>query len=260
MSDTSPTRKHWNAISPYYQAEHDIPTDFVHWGPHCPNEDELRLLGDVRGLHTLEIGCGGGQNSIAVAKRGAVAIGVDLSDAQVAYAQELAAREGVAATFLQSNAEDLSAIADGSQDIAFSSFAFQFIEHMDRVFAEVARVLRPGGRFVFSVNHPFFYCVAESADMRIEFSYFDHAYWYDWESDGMEEHPRMTEYQRTVSEWYRLFRGAGLEVVDILEPEPVEEGSGQDWGYGYAPERQRMVPATIIWRARKDGTASGQQQ
>jgi len=248
---TDNTRRKWNQISPHYQAEHNIPTDFVHWGPHCPNEDELRLLGDVKGLRTLEIGCGGGQNTIALAKRGAIATGVDLSDAQVEFARELARKEGVEATFLQSNAEDLSAIADASQDLALSAFAFQFVEHMDRCFAEVVRVLRPGGLFVFSVNHPFFYCIAESGEMKVEFSYFDKVYWYDWQSDGMATRPQMTEYQRTVSAWYRLFRGAGLEVLDIIEPEPVESGSGQDWGLGYAPARQRMVPATIIWKCRK---------
>jgi SAM-dependent methyltransferase len=249
MSDD--IRHKWNQVSPYYQAEHNIPTAFIHWGPHCPNEDALHLLGEVKGKKTLEIGCGGGQNTIALAKRGAIATGVDLSDAQVEFARELARKEGVEATFLQSNAEDLAAIADASHDLALSAFAFQFVEHMDRCCAEVARVLRPGGLFVFSVNHPFFYCVAESGEMKIEFSYFDQVYWYDWEQDGLTSRPRMTEYQRTVSEWHGLLRAAGLEVLAILEPQPVETGSGFDWGGGYAPERQRMVPATIIWKARK---------
>jgi ubiquinone/menaquinone biosynthesis C-methylase UbiE len=249
MPDT--TRRHWNEISPYYQAEHNIPTDFVHWGPHCPSEDQLHLLGDVKDKRTLEIGCGGGQNTVALAKRGAIATGVDLSDAQIEFARGLAARESVEATFLQSNAEDLSALPDAHFDLALSAFAFQFVEHMDRCFAQVARVLRPGGLFVFSVNHPFFYCVAESGEMKVQFSYFDKLFWYDWEQDGMSSSPRMTEHQRTVGDWYRLLRGAGLEVLDLLEPEPVTSGSGQDWGEGYAPERQRLVPATIIWQARK---------
>jgi ubiquinone/menaquinone biosynthesis C-methylase UbiE len=249
MSDN--TRNHWNEISPYYQAEHRIPADFVHYGPHCPNEEELQLLGDVRGKRVLEVGCGGGQCSIAFAKRGAIATGVDLSDAQVEFARGLAEREGVEATFLQSNAEDLSGISDASQDVVFSAFAFQFVERMDRCFAEVARVLRPGGLFVFSVDHPFWYCVAESAEMRVEFSYFDSAYSYDWESRDMPTRPRMTEFHRTVGAWYRFLRDAGLEVLDIIEPEPVESGSGEDWGEGYAPERQRLVPATIIWKARR---------
>jgi ubiquinone/menaquinone biosynthesis C-methylase UbiE len=243
-------RSAWNEISPYYQAENRIPTGFVHYGPHCPNEDELQLIGDVTGKHVLEVGCGGGQCSIAFAKRGAIATGIDLSDKQVEFARELAAAEGVQATFAQSSAEDLSAISEASQDVVFSAYALQYVEHPDRCFGEVARVLKPGGAFVFSVDHPFWYCVAEQ-DMRIVFSYFDRVYWYDWEQKGMPTRPKVTQFQRTVGDWFRFLRGAGLEVLDIIEPEPVEEGSGQDWGEYYAPERQKMVPATIIWKARK---------
>ena len=198
----------------------------------------------------LEIGCGGGQCSIAFAKRGAIATGIDLSDGQVDFAQKLAAENGVEAAFRQGTAEDLSAIADASQDVVFSAYALQYVERPDRCFAEVARVLKPGGVFVFSVDHPFWYCVAEE-DMRIVFSYFDTVYWYNWEQKDMPTKPRVTQFQRTVGDWFRFLRGAGLEVLDIIEPAPAEEGSGQDWGEYYSPERQRMVPATIIWKARK---------
>lgn len=243
-------RKAWNQISPHYQAEHQIPADFVHYGPHCPNEDQLQLIGEVRGLRLLEVGCGGGQCSVAFARRGAIVTGVDISDAQIEYARGLAARHGVAATFLQATAEDLSAIPDASQDVVFSAYALQYVEHMERCFGHVHRVLRAGGLFVFSLDHPFWYCLAED-ELRIEFSYFDTDYWYRWEQAGMKTHPRIYQRQRTVGEWFRLLRGAGLEVLDIVEPEPVEEGSGLDWGGYYAPERQRMVPATIIWKSRK---------
>lgn len=246
---TSVQRK-WDMIAPYYQAEHQIPTDFVHYGPHCPNEDQLQLIGDVRGKRVLEIGCGGGQCAIAFAKRGAIATGIDISNKQIEFARALAAREGVEVTFLRGDVEDLSAIADASQDVVFSAYALQFVEHMDRCFGEVARVLAPGGLFVFSLDHPFWYCLAEK-ELLVESSYFDTAYWYEWEQAGMSTHPRMTEYHRTLGEWYRLLRGAGFEVLDIIEPEPVESGSGQDWGEYYAPERQKMVPATIIWKASK---------
>jgi ubiquinone/menaquinone biosynthesis C-methylase UbiE len=247
-------RKAWNKISPHYQAEHKIPTDFVHYGPHCPNEDQLQLIGDVVGKRVLEIGCGGGQCSIAFAKRGAIATGLDLSDAQIEFARKLAADNGVEATFLQGSADDLSALADASQDIVFSAYALMYVEHIARCFAEVARVLRPGGLFVFSLDHPFWYCLAGD-DLRIESSYFDTAYSYTWEQKGMKSHPRVAQFQRTVGEWFRLLRAAGLEVLDIIEPEPVDQGSGQDWGDYYSPARQRMVPATIIWKARKPGNS-----
>jgi len=243
-------RRKWNRISSCYQAEHNIPTDLVHYGPHCPNEDQLQLIGDVRGRRVLEVGCGGGQCSIAFATRGAVVTGIDLSDRQVEFARKLAASNGVAATFLQGDAQDLSAIPEASQDVVFSAYALQFVAHMDRCFSEVARVLRAGGSFVFSLDHPFWYCLAEQ-EMVVESSYFDTTYWYEWEQAGLPARPRMTEHHRTVGEWYRLLRAAGFEVVKMVEPEPVESGSGQDWGGCYAPERQRMVPATIIWEARK---------
>jgi ubiquinone/menaquinone biosynthesis C-methylase UbiE len=250
MADRADMRSAWNEISPYYQAENRIPTDFVHYGPHCPNEDQLQLIGDVKGKRVLEVGCGGGQCSIAFARRGAVATGMDLSDKQVEFARDLAKAEGVQATFAQGSAEDLSAIPDGSQEVVFSAYALQYVEHIDRCFGEVARVLKPGGLFVFSLDHPFWYCVAE-ADMRIVFSYFDTVYWYDWEQKDMPTRPKVTQFQRTVGDWFRFLRGASFEVLDIIEPEPVEEGSGQDWGEYYSPERQKMVPATIIWKARK---------
>ena len=52
MTERINMRQTWNQISPHYQAEHKIPADFVHYGPHCPNEDELdqvrRLLEKLR--------------------------------------------------------------------------------------------------------------------------------------------------------------------------------------------------------------------
>ena len=243
-------REAWNQISPHYQAEHQIPAGFVHYGPHCPNEDQLQLIGDVRGKCVLEIGCGGGQCSIAFAKRGAIATGLDLSDAQIEFARGLAGKEGVQATFVQGTAEDLSAIAGESQDVVFSAYALMYVDHIERCFGEVKRVLRPAGLFVFSLDHPFWYCLAET-ELRIEFSYFDTAYSYEWEQKGLEARPRVAQFQRTVGDWFRFLRGAGLEVLDIIEPEPVEQGSGQDWGDYYSPQRQRMVPATIIWKARR---------
>ena len=243
-------RDAWNRIAPHYQDEHKIPTEFVHWGPHCPNEDHLKLMGDVRGKRVLEIGCGGGQNTIAVARRGAIATGIDLSDEQVKFARGLAKQEGVETTFLRRNVEKLSPIADASQDVVFSARALEFVERMDRCLCEVARVLRPGGVLVFSIEHPFWYCLADG-DMRVESSYFEGPHSYQWVQTGLRPRPSVYEYHRSVGEWHHLLREAGLQVLDIVEPEPVESGSGQDWRGYYDPERQRMVPANMIWRAAK---------
>ena len=163
MTERIDLREAWNQISPHYQQAHKIPTDFVHYGPHCPNEDQLQLIGDVCGKRVLEIGCGGGQCAIAFAKRGAIATGIDLSDAQIDFARRLAHQEGVDVTFLQGNIEDLSPITDCSQEVVFSAYALQYVERPQCCFAEVRRVLAPGGVFVFSLDHPFWQCLARDS-------------------------------------------------------------------------------------------------
>ncbi len=250
MTERIDLRKAWNAISTDYQAGNEIPTDFAHYGPHCPNEDELQLVGDVRGKHVLEIGCGGGQCSISFAKQGAIATGIDMSDKQIEHARRLAKRDGVDVTFIRGTMEDLSAIADESQDVVFSAYALQYLQRWDRCLAEARRVLAPDGLLVFSLDHPFWSCVAETT-MNIERSYHDAApdTW-DWPYGEGDAAP-FEAFRSKVGEMFRSLRDAGLEVMEILEPEPVESGSGQDWGEYYSVERQRMMPATIIWKARK---------
>jgi len=142
-------RAAWNQIAASYQQRHAIPTDSAHYGPWAPPENQLRLLGDVKGLRILEVGCGGGQCSIAFAKQGAIAVGVDLSDAQLEHARKLATQEGVEVKFIQGTAEDLSAFNDQEWDIVFSAYAFQYVADMPRCLSECARVLRPQGRLVF---------------------------------------------------------------------------------------------------------------
>ena len=70
-------------MSESYQAETFISLSDVHYAPLCPGERELSILGDVGGLRTLELACGAAQNSIALAKWGARATALDLSERQL---------------------------------------------------------------------------------------------------------------------------------------------------------------------------------
>ena len=99
----------WNIISRFYQAKTTISLEDVHYGPISPGESELKLLGNVKGKKILEIGCGGGQNSIVLAKWGAKPVGLDLSEVQIKHAQKLAKKEHVSVAFHVGNMEDPSA-------------------------------------------------------------------------------------------------------------------------------------------------------
>ena len=95
-------------MSESYQAETFISLSDVHYAPLCPGERELSILGDVGGLRTLELACGAAQNSIALAKWGARATALDLSERQLARARELSAQEGVQVDLVQGDIERLA--------------------------------------------------------------------------------------------------------------------------------------------------------
>ena len=124
--------------------EPQLPTSTAHYGPDIPTEAELRLLGDLKGKRVLELGCGGAQCSIAFAKQGATAIGVDFSAEQLAFARRLCEREEVKIELRQGDLADLAFLRADSIDLVFSGYAFGYVDDLNRVFRQVHRVLKVG--------------------------------------------------------------------------------------------------------------------
>lgn len=244
-------RAAWNRTSATYQARHAIPAHSAHYGPWAPLENDLRLLGDVRGLHILEVGCGGGQCSVAFAKQGATAAGLDLSDAQLEHARALAAREGVTVDFVQGSADELGAFATGAWDVVFSAYAFQYVADMPRCLGECARVLRPGGRIAFSLDHPFRDCFFDAEDddttPYASRSYFDRSplRWKFFDSEPM------VSYHHTIAQWVDMLAAAGFTLRRLLEPEPPADMLDEIWPMDDALAALRFVPPTIIFLAQK---------
>ena len=264
-------RAAWNRTSAGYQRLHQIPTDAAHYGPWAPDESELRLLGDVRDKRILEIGCGGGQCSIAFARQGAIAVGIDLSDEQLAFASQLV-QSAVAPqlendvdaivlpTFLQGDAGDLGRFTGGSFDLVFSAYALHYVPHIEACLAEVSRVLRyadtgagvPGGQFVFSLDHPFRDCFSDDDNGEESLhplrSYFTRGAM-DWQFGSSGEW--MRSFHRTIGDWVALLHDANLQVERIIEPEPVLTAEEQaSWSESYDLEAAQLIPQTIIFVAR----------
>ena len=144
----------WDRHTAAYQARAQLSTNTAHYGPEIPTEAELRLLGDLKGKRVLELGCGGAQCSIAFAKQGATAIGVDFSAQQLAFARRLCEREDVRVELRQGDLADLAFLRADSIDLVFSSYAFGYVDDLNRVFRQVHRVLKIGAALVFSLPHP----------------------------------------------------------------------------------------------------------
>jgi ubiquinone/menaquinone biosynthesis C-methylase UbiE len=114
-----------------------------------PLEFSYHLLGDVRGKTILDFGCGNGENTILLARRGARVLSMDISAASVKVAEKRLEMNGLenAAEFFAGSAHDIC-LPDKSVDVVFG---MAILHHLDLKLAaeEVFRVLKPGGRAIF---------------------------------------------------------------------------------------------------------------
>lgn len=242
-------RASWNAISAAYQQKLGWPADRLTWGIRCPSEDDLRLLGDAQGKRALVLGCGGGQDCLALAGMGAGAItGIDLSDEQLAHARRLLKQRGVQARLIQGSVEDLSAIEDGSVDVAVSVHTLNYVERADLCFAETYRALTPGGLFAFSVQHPANASTVDEPPYGFEKPYFQVELDWPWKGLG-DEQVMFRSYYRTVADWFDLLRGAAFAVERLLEPRRTDDRAWRDSSWDY--KKYETVPGTLILVARK---------
>ncbi len=107
-----------------------------------------RVVGDWTGLDALDLGCAGGFMTEAIAARGARAVGIDPSQGAVAAARAHAAGEGLQIRYLNGVGEALPFDED-SFDVVACVDVLEHVNDLAEVLAEVARVLRPGGWFLF---------------------------------------------------------------------------------------------------------------
>lgn len=120
-------------------------------------------LGDLAGKQVLCLATGGGQQSACFALLGAQVTVLDLSGVQLERDQEAALHYGYSIRTLHGDMRDLSALADHSIDLVYQAYSLNFVPSVEPVFREVARVLRPGGAYVFQWANPFTQSVDDQA-------------------------------------------------------------------------------------------------
>lgn len=246
-------RRWWDAAAPAYLAEHGSDlgdADFL-WCPEGLREADAHLLGDVAGRRVLEIGCGSAPCARWLRREGADVVALDLSAGMLARAARLNRSTGIDVPLVQADVGALP-VASGSVDVVCSAFGgLPFVADVEGALTEVARVLRSGGRFVASVNHPMRWPFPDSpdpADLQVVSSYFDRRPYVETDERGRTVY---VEHHRTVGDWVRAVVGAELVLDDLLEPEWTP-GRTQDWGQ-WSPERGALVPGTLILVCHRPG-------
>jgi 2-polyprenyl-3-methyl-5-hydroxy-6-metoxy-1,4-benzoquinol methylase len=193
----------------------------------------FHILGDVRGLRIFEAGCGLGYLARLLAKRGAVVEGQDISRKFIGMALAQERKEPLGIRYRQGSIVDLAPYAEGAFDVVVSNLVLQDVRDYRRAIREIARVLRPTGRFVFSIMHPAFASppvrgwVQEPRDsnrnedrqyVKVD-RYFDRT----TEAWGFGDGPRVTSFHRPLRDYFEALADAGFLVRRLEEPVPPPE-------------------------------------
>ncbi len=141
MSINSVNKESWNLQAKRYFENSNFSFDNVDYGDvRCLTEKDLKLLRDVKGKRILELGCGGANCGIALAKQGATVICTDISEKQIEIAKNNAQRENVDIKFIVSAMEDVNFI-DEKFDIVISICAMMYVKEVSTVFSNVSSML-----------------------------------------------------------------------------------------------------------------------
>lgn len=246
-------RRWWDGDSAAYTAEHGSflggPAGEFVWGPEGRTETELGLLGPLRGTDVLDMGCGAAQTTRWLTAQGARTVGFDVSFGM------LTSGPGASVPLVQADCTRLP-FASHAFDVVCSAFGgIPFVDDSAAVMRETARVLRPGGRFVFSVTHPIrwaFPDVPGEAGLTAHRSYFDRRPYREFDDDGTLAY---AEHHRTLGDRVRELVAAGFTLLDIVEPEWPERNLAA-WG-GWSPLRGKLLPGTAIFVAGARPAARG---
>ncbi|QCB93491.1 class I SAM-dependent methyltransferase [Cellulomonas shaoxiangyii] len=240
-------RRWWDANAGEYLAEHG---DFLGdvdllWCPEGVRESQARLLGDVAGARVLEVGAGAAQGTRWLTAAGAHAVATDVSHGMLAAGAAATGAGRGRVPLVQADARALP-FADATFDVVFTAFgALPFVPDPHRVHAEAARVLRPGGRWVFSVTHPVRWAFPDDpgpGGLTATRSYFDRRPYVEQAADGRVLY---AEYHRTLGDHVADLVGAGFVLDRLVEPE-WPAGHERVWG-GWGPVRGRVLPGTAIF-------------
>ncbi len=149
-------RRSWNAVTIAHNSHKKDQAAYLRNGGSTLFPDEIELLGELSEKRLLHLQCNCGQDTLSLAQLGAVATGVDISDDAIEFARQLSADSGIPASFERADIFEWLASSEPDQfDLVFTSYGVVvWLSNLSQWARGIARVLRPGGRFVLLEFHP----------------------------------------------------------------------------------------------------------
>ena len=216
--DTTPTS--WGGVAEWYDNYLETNKDSYQEKVIAPNL--IRILEIKKGMRVLDLACGQGFFSRKFASAGATVIGADISDELV----EQAKKRSSAITYHATPAHKLGFAQGQTFDVVTIVLAIQNIQNMGEVFAEVNRVLKPGGRLVLVLNHPTFRIPKRSSwgfDEKGKVQYRRLDGYLSASKEAILMHPGQTvseatiSYHRSLQEFFKTLSKSGFVVARLEE-------------------------------------------
>lgn len=205
----------------------------------------FELIGPLAGTHVLDVGCGHGRVTRELARRGAHAVGVDLSHKMIELACQIEDGDPLGVVYVEADAASSNLLLGERYDAIVSNFALSDIDDFEGVIANVHRLLRPGSPFVFAILHPCF----PGRDATVAASWAPGTGYYRegwWATDAQLSTLRQQvgANHRTLSTYLNTLICRGLAIDVLAEPHPPGEWTA-------SKPQLEPVPTILVVRARK---------
>lgn len=166
-------RKTWNNKTEVHVSSDFYDNENFLKGKSSLNSIELDLLGDVLGKRILHLQCHFGQDSLSLARMGALVTGVDLSDRAIDKALEFNQKLGLNASFICSDIYDLPQHLNDQFDIVYTSYGtIGWLPDLDKWAKVISHFLKPKGKFIFVEFHPVIW-MYDDHFKEIQYNYFN---------------------------------------------------------------------------------------
>jgi SAM-dependent methyltransferase len=246
--DAARNRELWTETNAAYtdeQAARKWSAAEITWGVWDAPETELLVFGDVAGLDAVELGCGTAYVSAWLARRGARAVGVDITPAQLESARRCMAETGIEFPLVEADGA-ATGLPDECADLVHSEYGASIWVDPYRWIPEAARLLRAGGRLVFLRHSPLLnLCTPDegAAGEQLVRSQFGTRR-LEWPEGGV-------EFTLAHGDTVALLRKSGFEIERLVELQAPASAEDHAYYDSVTVAWASRWPAEEIWVARK---------
>jgi SAM-dependent methyltransferase len=211
----------WESMADWYAAKLAAGSPIHQW---TVNVILAELDQDLHDQPLLDLGCGEGLVTCALAQQGAQVTGVDLSKRLIGHARRQEARRPLGIHYRVGDARTLSDLPENRFAGVVANLSINDMPDLHAVFTAVGQVLRPGGWLLFTVPHPCFETphagwatTPDGRQARLVNAYFDEVFWRSANPQGVR---RVGVWHRPLATYLNTLIGHQFRVARVMEPRP----------------------------------------